>query len=36
MSKILYPRVYIGNLTDRIFFDMHKYAMVLPDGYVTF
>jgi hypothetical protein len=34
MGKILYPRVYMGNPTDRIFFDGYGYGMVLPDGYV--
>jgi hypothetical protein len=34
MGKILYPRVYMGNLTGRIFFDGYGYGMVLPDGYV--
>ena len=34
MGKILYPRVYMGNPTGRIFFDGYGYGMVLPDGYV--
>jgi hypothetical protein len=34
MGKILYPRVYMGNPTGRIFFDRYGYGMVLPDGYV--
>jgi hypothetical protein len=34
MGKILYPRVYMGNPTGRIFFDGYEYGMVLPDGYV--
>jgi hypothetical protein len=34
MGKILYPRVYMGNPTSRIFFDGYEYGMVLPDGYV--
>jgi hypothetical protein len=34
MSKILYPRVYMGNPTGRNFFDGYGYGMVLPDGYV--
>jgi hypothetical protein len=33
-GKILYPRVYMGNPTGRIFFDGYGYGMVLPDGYV--
>jgi hypothetical protein len=35
MGKILYPRVYMGNPTGRIFFDGYGYGMVLPDGYVS-
>jgi hypothetical protein len=34
MGKILYPRVYMGNPTGRIFFDGYGYGMVLPDRYV--
>jgi hypothetical protein len=34
MGKILYPRVYMGNPTGRIFFYGYGYGMVLPDGYV--
>jgi hypothetical protein len=34
MGKILYPRVYMGNPTGRIFFDGYGYGIVLPDGYV--
>jgi hypothetical protein len=34
MGKILYPRVYMGNPTGRIFFDGYGYGMVRPDGYV--
>jgi hypothetical protein len=34
MGKILYPRVYMGNPMDIIFFDGCEYGMVLPDGYV--
>jgi hypothetical protein len=34
MGKILYPRVYMGNPTGRIFFNGYGYGMVLPDGYV--
>jgi hypothetical protein len=34
MGKILYPRVYMGNPTGRIFFDGYEYEMVLLDGYV--
>jgi hypothetical protein len=34
MCKILYPRVYMGNPTGRIFFNGYVYEMVLPDGYV--
>jgi hypothetical protein len=34
MGKILYPRVYMGNPTGRIFFDGYGYGMVLSDGYV--
>jgi hypothetical protein len=34
MSKILYPRVYMGNPTGRIFFYRYEYGMVLPDGYI--
>jgi hypothetical protein len=34
MGKILYPRVYMGNLTGRIFFYGYGYGMLLPDGYV--
>jgi hypothetical protein len=34
MGKILYPRVYMGNPTGRIFFDGYRYGMVIPDGYV--
>jgi hypothetical protein len=34
MGKILYPRVYMGNPTGRMFFDGYGYGMVLPDGYV--
>jgi hypothetical protein len=34
MGKILYPRIYMGNPTGRIFFDGYEYGMVLPDGYV--
>jgi hypothetical protein len=33
-GKILYPRVYMGNPTGRIFFDGYGYGMVLPDRYV--
>jgi hypothetical protein len=33
-GNILYPRVYMGNPTGRIFFDGYMYEMVLPDGYV--
>jgi hypothetical protein len=33
-GKILYPRVYMGNPTGRIFFDGYGYGMVLSDGYV--
>jgi hypothetical protein len=34
MGKILYPRVYMGNPTGRVFFDGYGYGMVLPNGYV--
>ena len=34
MGKILYPRVYMGNPTGRIFFYGYGYRMVRPDGYV--
>jgi hypothetical protein len=34
MDKILYPRVYMGNATGRIFFDGYGYGMVLPNVYV--
>ena len=34
MDKILYPQVYMGNPTSRIFFNGYGYGMVLPDGYV--
>jgi hypothetical protein len=34
MSKILYPRVYMGNPMGTIFFDKYGYGMVLPDRYV--
>jgi hypothetical protein len=34
MGKILYPRVYMGNPTGRIFFDGYGYEMVLADGHV--
>jgi hypothetical protein len=34
MGKILYPRAYMGNSTDIIFFDGYGYGMALPDGYV--
>jgi hypothetical protein len=33
-GKILYPQAYMGNPTDRIFFDEYRYGMILPDGYV--
>jgi hypothetical protein len=34
MSKILYPRAYMGNLIGRFFFDGYGYGMALLDGYV--
>jgi hypothetical protein len=34
MGKILYPRVYTGNPTGRIFLGGYGYEMVLPDEYV--
>jgi hypothetical protein len=33
MGKILYPRVYMGNLTGRFFYG-YEYGMVLPAEYV--
>jgi hypothetical protein len=33
MSKILYPRAYIGNTMGR-FFNVYMYGMVVPDGYI--
>jgi hypothetical protein len=34
VSKILYPRAYIGNLTGNFFYG-YGYGMVLPDRYVS-
>jgi hypothetical protein len=34
MSKILYPRPYIGNPMGKIFLDRYEYGMVLLYGYV--
>jgi hypothetical protein len=33
MSKILYPRAYMGNPTGKFFYG-YGYGRILPDGYV--
>jgi hypothetical protein len=31
MDKILYPRAYTDNLTDKIYFDKYEYEMIPTD-----